>query len=186
MEIVLAVLLGSFFGYGLYKVGATYPKKILGMLRLEDMHLAKVIMFAIGFSSVLLYLSNLIGIFDIGHLNVKGMNLGVIIGGIIFGLGFGFVGTCPGTCVGAVGSDNFKKAISAVIGGLVGAFAFSMSYGFLDDMGLISKLDMGKLTLFNVSPEYPAVFNLGFSGLLITGILFMVGALFIPDSILKK
>lgn len=186
MKILLAILLGAFFGYALYKVGATSPKKLLSMLRLEDLHLAKVILFAIGFSSVLLYLANLIGIFNLDHLSIKTMNTGVILGGIIFGLGFGSAGTCPGTCVGAASGDNLKKAISTILGGLTGAFAFSMSYASLKSIGLISSLDMSKLTLFNLSPEFPSLFNLGFTGLLITGVLFMGGSLILPNSIIKK
>lgn len=186
MRILLGVILGAFFGYALYKVGATQPKKLLAMLRLEDLDLAKTILFAIGLSSVLLAISNAIGIFDISHLSVKTLNTGVIIGGVIFGLGFGSVGTCPGTCVGAVGGDGFKKAISAVIGGLIGAFAFAMSYGYLDKIGLISGFDMGKVTLFNISPEYTSLFNTGYIGLAIVGLVFMVGALLLPKSILKK
>lgn len=95
-------------GYALYKVQATNSKKLLAMLRLQDLHLAKVTLFAIGFASVLLSISQVIGIFDISHLSVKTLSLGVVIGGVIFGLGF------------------------------------------------------GKLTLFNISPQYPSVFNIGY------------------------
>lgn len=186
MKILLGIILGAFFGYALYKAGATSPRKLLAMLRLEDLDLAKIILFAIGLSSVLLSIANWVGIFDIGHLSVKTLNTGVIVGGIIFGLGFGLAGTCPGTCVGASGSDGFRKAVSAIIGGLLGAFAFSMSYGYLNKVGLISGFDMGKVTLFNLSPEYPSLFNIGFIGLFIAGVVFMVGALLLPKSILKK
>lgn len=186
MNILLGILLGAFFGYALYKSGATNYRKLLAMLRLEDLDLAKTILFAIGFSSVLLSISNLIGIFDISHLSVKPLNTGVIVGGIIFGLGFGLAGTCPGTCVGAAGSSNFKKAISAIIGGLLGAFAFSMSYGYLNKIGLISGFDMGNITLFNLSPKYSSVFSIGFIGLFITGLLFMIGGYLLPKSIIKK
>ena len=186
MKLLLAILLGGFFGYALYKVQATNPKKLLAMLRLEDLHLAKVILFAIGFASVLLSIAHAIGIFDITHLSVKTINLGVISGGIIFGLGFGYAGTCPGTCVGAFGTNNFKKGLSAIIGGLIGALAFTLSYGYLDNLGLISGFDLGKLTLFNISPEYPSLFNIGYMGLFITGLLFMLVAYMLPKSILKK
>lgn len=185
MKILLAILLGGFFGYALYKVQATSPKKLLAMLRLQDLHLAKVILFAIGFSSVLLSVSHTIGIFDINHLSVKTLNLGVLIGGLIFGLGFGYGGTCPGTCVGAAGTDNIKKALSAIIGGLVGAFTFTLSYGYLKKIGLISGFDLGKLTLFNISPEYPSIFSIGYMGLFITGVLFMILGYILPKSILK-
>ena len=44
---------------------------------------------------------------------------------------------------------------------------------------------MGKLTLFNISEKYPAVFNVGFVGLLVIGILFMGTAYILPKRILK-
>lgn len=186
MEIILAVLLGGFFGFALTYVGATGFKNILKMLRLEDLSLAKIILFAIGFSSVLLSISNMLGIFDISHLSVKTMNLGVIIGGLIFGVAFGAVGTCPGTCVGALGSNGVKKGISTILGGLLGAFTFSLSYGYFKGLGLFESLNMGKLTLFNISENYSSVFNLGFAGLLIVGLLFMVAAYMLPKQIIKE
>lgn len=185
MKILLAILLGGFFGFALAYVGATGFKNILKMLRLEDLSLAKIILFAIGFSSVLLSISSLLGIFDTSHLNIKTMNLGVIIGGLLFGIAFGAVGTCPGTCVGAIGSNSVKRAVAAVLGGLVGAFAFSMSYGYLKELGLFETLNMSKLTLFNISEKYPSVFNVGFVGLLVIGILFMGTAYILPKRILK-
>ena len=49
----------------------------------------------------------------------------------------------------------------------------------------MSGMMQGIKTLFNISPKYPSVFNIGFSELLITGILFMVFTLVIPKKILK-
>lgn len=186
MKIFLAILLGGFFGFALAYVGATAFRSIIKMLRLEDLSLAKIILFAIGLSSVLLSLSAMLGIFDISHLSVKTMNLGVIIGGLMFGVAFGSIGTCPGTCVGAIGSDGVKKAISVIIGGLLGAFTFSLSYGYFKGLGLFETLNMGKLTLFNISEKFPSVFNIGFIGLLAVGILFMVAGYFLPKQILKN
>lgn len=185
MKILLAILLGGFFGFALAYVGATNFKNILKMLRLEDLSLAKIILFGIGFSSVLLSISSMIGVFDISHLSVKTMNLGVIVGGLLFGIAFGAVGTCPGTCVGAIGSDGIKRGISTVVGGLFGAFAFSLSYGYLKELGLFEALNMGKLTLFNISEKYPSIFNIGFIGVLIVGIIFMIGGYLLPKQILE-
>lgn len=186
MEILLGVLLGGFFGFALSYVGATAFKNILKMLRLEDLSLAKIILFAIGFGSVLLALASMVGIFDVSHLSVKTMNLGVIIGGLLFGIAFGTIGTCPGTCVGALGTNYFKKGLSAVLGGLLGAFTFSLSYGYFKDLGLFDTLNLGKLTLFNISEKYPSIFNMGFAGLLVTGILFMAAGYFLPKKILNS
>ena len=179
MELILAIILGGLFGFALYLVGASNPKKLLSMLRLEDLSLMKIIVFGIGFS-VLLSIAIGLGIFNISHLSIKSTNLGVVIGGLIFGIGFGSVGTCPGTCVAATGTNGIRKAIAAVIGGLVGAFAFSMTYGFWKNTGLFSALDLGKLTLFNISDKFPSVFNIGFMGLLMVGILLMLVAYFLP------
>ena len=185
MEIVLAILLGGFFGFALAYVGATVFKNILKMLRLQDLTLAKVILFAIGFSSTLISLFGLIGLFEVSHFHVKTMNMGVILGGIMFGFAFGWIGTCPGTCVGAIFTKNIARAISAVLGGLLGAFSYSMTYSYFNKMGVFEKLDMGQLTLFNISDKYPSIFDLGFSGLLISGIIFMLIACIIPRKIRK-
>lgn len=186
MDIVLAVILGGLFGFALTYVGATTFKNILKMLRLEDLSLAKIILFAIGFSSVLLGMAGIIGVFDISHLSIKNMNLGVIVGGLIFGVAFGSIGTCPGTCIGAVGNGGVKKGIAAILGGLLGAFIFSLTYGYFRNFGMFEVFNLGKLTLFNISPDFPSIFNVGFAGLLIVGIGFMLLSYFIPKQILKK
>lgn len=181
MEILLAIILGACFGGALYFSGASNPKKILAMLNLQDLSLMKIIFFGIGFAAFLLGTSITIGIFDLSHLSVKATNLGVLLGGAIFGIGFGWVGSCPGTCVAASGTKEIKKAIMAVFGGLTGAFAFSLSYGKLKEIGLFSILDYGKITLFSISEKYDSVFSLGAPGLAVMGILFMVTAMFIPE-----
>ncbi|BBF45245.1 putative membrane protein [Lachnospiraceae bacterium KM106-2] len=180
MEIILAVILGGLFGYALYFAGASNPRQLLSMLRLEDLSLMKIIVFAIGFASILLSISIGIGIFDLSHLSIKATNLGVIIGGLIFGLGFGSAGTCPGTCVAATGTDGIKKAIAAVLGGLTGAFAFSMTYGWWKNIGLFDQMNFGKITLFHLSDKFPSVFQFGAIGLFITGVIFVVIACMIP------
>jgi uncharacterized membrane protein YedE/YeeE len=185
MTILSAIILGGLFGFALYKSGASDPKKLMATLRLEDLTLMKTILFGIGFASILLSVSSLVGLFDISHLSIKTTNLGVIIGGLIFGIGFGAAGTCPGTCVAAAGSDGIKKAISAVIGGLLGAFVFSLSYGWFRNLGLFDSLNAGKLTLFNISDAFPSVINLGFGGLLIMGLLLTAAAYVLPGSLAK-
>lgn len=183
MELLLGVLLGGFFGFALYYVGASNPEKLKNMLSLKDLTLMKTILFAIGFSSLLLALSSFIGIFDPTHLSVKATHLGVIVGGLIFGIGFGWAGTCPGTCVADSSSGGIKKAASTIVGGLIGAFVFSLSYGFLDRLGLFDKMNLGKLSLFNLSDSFPSVFNIGFGGLLIMGSLLMIAAIFLPSKL---
>jgi hypothetical protein len=182
MVLLLGILLGGLFGFALYYVGAANSKKLINMLNLQDLSLMKIILFAIGFSSVLLSIATFLGIFDISHLSIKTTHLGVIVGGLIFGIGFGWAGTCPGTCAAATTSEDSKKAISAVIGGLLGAFLFSLSYGFLKDLGLFQAMNLGKLTLFNISVKYPSVLQIGFTGLFVMGLLIMLVAVLLPTT----
>ncbi len=173
MNILLAVILGGLFGFALYFTGASHPKNLVSMLKLHDISLMKIILFAIGLSSVLLSIANALGILDLSHLSIKSTNLGVLIGGLIFGVGFGWIGSCPGTCVAASGSDGIKKALITVLGGLAGAFAFSATYGFWKSIGLFGVMD-------------PSLFEIGFSGLLITGLLFMALAAGLPNQLRKE
>ncbi|WP_343207886.1 DUF6691 family protein [Anaerolentibacter hominis] len=185
MNIILAIILGSLFGFALYLTGASHPVKLVSMLRLRDLSLMKIILFAIGLSSVLLFAANALGIFDLSHLSIKTANLGVLAGGLIFGVGFGWIGSCPGTCVAASGGGGIRKALITVLGGLAGAFTFSITYGFWKSLGLFGTMDLGKMTLFTLSEKYPALLGLGFSGLLITGVLFMTLAVLLPANARK-
>lgn len=185
MDLILAIMIGGLFGFALYYTGASRPKKLVSMLKLEDLSLMKTILFSIGLSSVLLFAANTKGILDLSHLNIKATNLGVITGGLIFAVGFGWLGSCPGTCVAASGSDGIKKALVTVLGGLAGAFTFSMTYGFWKSAGLFASMDFGKMTLFALSEKYPSLFNIGFGGLLFTGLMFMTIAVILPEKLRK-
>lgn len=182
-KIILAILLGGAFGFALYNAGAAYRKNIRSMLRLEDLTVMKIILFAIGLAGALIAAANLIGIFNIGHFSIKSMNAGVILGGIIFGLGFGAVGNCPGTALASFTYPNKIKTLGMVAGGLVGAWLFSLSYGWWVNAGLYKTLDMGKITLFKVSPKIPSLLTIGHEGLLALSLVFMAIAYVLPQKV---
>ena len=181
MELFIAAVLGTLFGAALYTSGAAVPAKMRETLRLEDITIIKILLFAIGFSNILIFAANSAGIFNISHLSIKTMNLGVITGGLIFGVGFGMVGSCPGTSFAAMGTGVYKQAGAIAAGGILGALAYSLMYGAFKDMGLFRTLDWGKITLFAVSPKYQSIFANGYIGLLILGILFIAAAMALPD-----
>lgn len=184
MDIILAILLGGFFGFALYYAGATKSSNLKAMLSLRNLSLMKTIVFAIGFSSFLLSIAYFLGIFNVSHLDVKTTHLGVILGGLIFGIGFGWAGTCPGTCVAdSSGDGGPKKALSVIIGGLLGAFAFALSYGSFENLGLFDALNIGKLTLFNISDKFPSVFQIGYSGLFVMGLILMGIGVVLPTTL---
>lgn len=182
---LLAIPLGMFFGFSLYYVGATKPSKIINMLRLKDLSLAKIILGAIGFGSLAIGIIGVLNLFPTAHFEIKSLNLGVLLGGLIFGIGFGLVGSCPGTAMASL-FTNFKHAIWVILGGIIVALTFSSSYGFMKDLGLVNKLNFGKLTLFDISSKGSSLFHLGISGLIIWGALLIVVAIIIPKTLLQR
>lgn len=146
MDIILAIVLGSLFGFALHRVGATNPQIIVNMLRLTDLHLMKVILFAISISSALLFVGLATGAVDPLHLSVKTSYWGVLIGGILLGIGWALAGYCPGTGVAALG-DGRKDAIFFVLGGLCGAAIYMCIYSALKGSALMEEILGGKATL---------------------------------------
>lgn len=151
MNIVLAIILGLLFGFVLQKIGAANPQKIINMLRLKDFHLMKAIFFGIGISSLLLFILLNIGVVDSSNLSVKASYAGVIIGGAILGLGWAIAGFCPGTGIVAAGAGR-KDALFFILGGLLGAFVFTLLYASLKSTFLFADLG-GKATIATTGNE---------------------------------
>lgn len=181
MEIFLAIILGLLFGFVLQRVGAADPDKIIGMLRLTDLHLMKAILAGIGISSAVLFFGILIGLFDAGHLSIKGMYWGVIVGGLLLGFGWALGGFCPGTGLVATGSGRLD-GLFFVLGGLVGAGLFTWMYGALENTWLLQDILGGKSTLVFTGGS-TALFGGSLSALVAVfiGIVFIAAAKLLPD-----
>ena len=182
MNIVMAVILGLMFGFVLQKAGAANPQKIIDMLRLNDLYLMKVIFLAIGASSLVLFVLLAVGIVDTGNLSVKSSYIGVIIGGAILGLGWAISGFCPGTGLVAAGAGR-KDALSFIVGGLLGAFIFTLTYALLKNSFLFDALG-GKATLavidnkkfLTLIPGLPAIVTAG-----VIAVVFIIVAWKLPE-----
>lgn len=158
-KIILATIIGLLFGFILQKTGAANPHKIINMLRLKDFHLMKVIFLGLGLSSLTLFSLMALGVLDTGHLSVKTAYVGVIVGGAIFGLGWAVSGFCPGSSVVAIGARRMD-AVFFVVGGLVGAFFFTLLYDSLKQTVLFDKLFGGKATLVDTGVDkFTALFT---------------------------
>jgi hypothetical protein len=183
--IILAIVLGAAFGFALDRVGATNPGYIIRMLNLSNLHLMKTILAGIGVASVLTFGGLLLGLVDAGNLSVKDAYIGVLIGGILLGLGFAVAGYCPGTGLTAMATGRLD-ALFFVIGGLAGAGAYMLSYGWVSTTGLLDKIVGGKTTLGPIGgTDYPALFS-GLSGEvfgLLAGAAFIVIAWLLPKRI---
>ncbi len=135
-ELLIAAVIGVAFGAALDRVGAATPNILLRMLSLRDLALAKTILLGIGTASALMFLGQMIGVVDVGNMSVKATFLGVFIGGLIFGVGWALSGFCPGTGIASLGSLR-KDALSFVLGGLVGAFLYMLTYPLWESAGLV-------------------------------------------------
>lgn len=183
MEIILAVFLGTAFGFVLQRIGAADPDKIIGMLRLTDTHLIKTILTGIGVSSSILFLGMTAGIIDTAHLSVKSMYAGVPIGGVLLGIGWAISGFCPGTGLVAAGSGR-KDALFFILGGLVGAGLFMFTYGSLAETAIFNSLLGGRVTLAQTG-KYEALVS-GLNGTLLAVMIsagFIVLSIKLPRSI---
>ncbi|MBL4770565.1 MAG: YeeE/YedE family protein [Planctomycetes bacterium] len=149
MSIVLAIAIGVAFGFVLDRTGATSPDWISRMLNLTNLHLMKTILLGIGIGSVLMFGGQMAGWVDVGHMSVKAAYIGVLIGGLMLGFGWALSGYCPGTGVCAATAGR-KDAIPFLIGGLLGAWAYMVSFPFWKDSGMLDKIAGGKVTLGSV------------------------------------
>lgn len=183
MQIILAIILGTLFGFVLHRVGASNPQRIVDMLRLKDFHLMKAILFGIAVASTLLFVGMSIGIIEPSHLSVKTSYWGVIIGGLILGLGWAIAAYCPGTGVAALGEGR-KDAIFFVLGGFVGAFIYMLIFSSVKTAGLLESVLGGKSTLALTESPYPALLDNmpGIAVALIIAIVFGFIAWLLPKS----
>jgi len=152
--LILGLITGIFFGFFLQKGQALKYDKQVGMLRLQDFTILKVMASAI--------LVGMVGVYffvdtGIGKLSLKPTVLAAnILGGLIFGLGWGMLGYCPGTAIGATAEGRWDAFWGGVLGMLVGAGVFSEAYPLLKD-NLLKWGNLGKLTLPGVIGVNPWV-----------------------------
>lgn len=150
MTILLAIFLGTLFGFVLQKNGVSSTENLNNMLTLKDFSTMKKILTGIGLSSFMAFLALQVGLLDASNFSVKAMNLGVIVGGAIFGLGWGIANYCPGTAVVALGEGK-KDALYFVLGGLLGAFVFMLAYDSLVATGMFEAMFGGKVSLLETN-----------------------------------
>ncbi len=186
-SIILAIVIGVAFGAVLDRVGASNPTYIGKMLNLTNLNLAKSILLAIGFGSVLMFGGQMLGLVDVGHMSVKSAYIGVFIGGLMLGAGWALAGYCPGTGVVAAASGR-KDALFFIAGGLLGAAAYMVTYPSWKASGMLDAIAGGKVTLGSVpGAKYDGLMAVPGDVLgIVLGLVFIAVAFALPERLVSQ
>ncbi|RUM67241.1 MAG: hypothetical protein DSZ05_03005 [Sulfurospirillum sp.] len=154
----LVFVIGIIFGGIIQYSRVDKFEKIAGFAMMKDTIVPKMLFFAIGLTSILLYMEIKMGW---ASYHIKPIILqGLILGGIIFGIGMAILGKCPGTGPISIAEGRIDVLVGA-IGGIFGGYLFTKYYDsfFHPLMGE----SLGKTTLVDVTDKYApeAVFVFG-------------------------
>lgn len=147
-NLVIALIIGFFFGFVLEQAGFSSTKKLVGLFYGYDFTVLRVFFTAGVTAMVGVLLFHHYGILDISIIYINPTFLrSALVGGAIMGLGFILGGFCPGTsvCAAAIGKMD---AMLFVLGSFIGVFAFTESYPLIKDFYLADA--MGPLTMFEM------------------------------------
>ncbi|MDA3815790.1 MAG: YeeE/YedE thiosulfate transporter family protein [Prolixibacteraceae bacterium] len=147
-NLVIALIIGVFFGFVLEQAGFSSTKKLVGLFYGYDFTVLRVFFTAGVTAMVGVLLFHHFGILDISIIYINPTFLrSALIGGTIMGLGFILGGFCPGTsvCAAAIGKMD---AMVFVLGSFIGVFAFTESYPLIKDFYLADA--WGPVTMFEM------------------------------------
>jgi uncharacterized membrane protein YedE/YeeE len=123
--VIVALVAGVFFGFGLAYSSMVRPEVILSFLRFQDFGLLLVLGGAVFVTTLAYYVlprimaKPLFGAAFGKH--PSAMTKGTIGGAALFGVGWGLSGVCPGPAIAGLGVGNWPLLVS--IGGmLAGAY----------------------------------------------------------------
>ena len=160
MILLLGLVIGLFFGALLFLSGLANPDKIVGTLRLKDLHAMRVIAVFVLVGILGTFILELAGV---AHLSVKPTAIvSVLLGGALLGVGFGLTGYCPGTGLACAAAGRLDALIS-VIGMLAGALVFILIYPSIASP-LDAVVNVGKLRLHEVTHIPRVIWVIAFVG----------------------
>jgi hypothetical protein len=166
-SLVIALVIGFFFGLFLERGGLGNPHKLTGVFYLTDFAVPKAMFTAILVASTGLYLMGDLKVLDMTKLWIVPTYFWPqMVGGSLFGIGY-LVGYCPGTAVAGLGSGRLD-ALVTIFGMIAGSLLFAVVYPAVEQFYLSSK--MGTVTL-------PGVLGLN-HWIVIALVILMAGTMF--------
>ncbi len=128
VNLIVAVIMGLFFGFFLERGGLGNPHKLTGVFYLTDFAVPKAMFTAILVAATGLCLLSDLKVLDMSRVWIIPTFLWPqLVGGALFGLGYLISGYCPGTAVAGLASGRLD-ALVAMIGIGSGTLLFSMFY----------------------------------------------------------
>ena len=144
-SLLIAVIIGVFFGLFLERGGLGNPHKLTGVFYLTDFSVPKAMFTAILVASLGLYLLSDLKLLDITRIwFVPAYFWPQLVGGALFGLGFLISGYCPGTAVAGLASGRIDALIT-MIGIGIGSLLFAIVYPAIE--GFYVSSNLGTITL---------------------------------------
>lgn len=147
LNLIVALVIGVFFGAILEQAGFSTSKKLVGLFYGYDFTVLRVFFTAGAVAMVGVILFNHYGLIDMSLIYINPFFLNsAIIGGLIMGLGFVVGGFCPGTsvCAAAIGKID---AMIFIVGTAIGVLIFAEGYPLFE--GLYKATNLGTPQMFN-------------------------------------
>lgn len=143
---------GIIFGFLLQRGKVGRFDTIVNQFLLRDFTVLKIMLSAIVVGGIGVY-----ALLDLGYIQqlpLKASSLaGSVWGGILFGVGMAILGFCPGTALTAL-AEGAQDVIFGLIGMLLGAMAFELSYPWIYKSILIHDTTMLTLPAFLLLPHW--------------------------------
>lgn len=124
---LIALILGTFFGFALNKAGLTKYHKIVNVFRFTDMAVLQFMMTALVVAMTGLYILRGLGLVVFPAVPATYI-VGNLVGGLLFGVGMALSGYCPGTCAAGAGEGKVDYIVPGLLGFLVGAVIYGLTY----------------------------------------------------------
>ena len=134
LNMLIALLIGTGFGFALEQAGFSSSRKLAGMFYGYDTTVLKVFFTAAIVALIGAQLLSYIGLLNLNQVYVNEFYVTAsVVGGIIMGAGFIMGGFCPGTglCAMSIGKID---AMVFVAGGFVGALLFTETYPMIETL----------------------------------------------------
>ena len=185
-DTIMVIFIGLLLGFTLYWSGVSHRKRARSSLRLENMTIARVLLYALGYAKFLLAICKYIVGYDEVGIVIKEMSFAIVLGGIIFGLGLGMIGNCPGVSLAALPYEHKCKTVGIILGGALGMWLYKITAHFWHATDIYELWNLRHLTLYKLNEFIPSIMEVGYSGIFFFGTALMIVAILMPRHIRHK